>query len=240
MGDWRLLSSRLAEDNLKKCLVADYRDFLYLAGATGVYIELGVPSILIEGVEIRNEEAEKHIALLEKGLEVAYAYQFMASAEAVLDSYNKRLRRLDPNEADLREIEALRDVVERGLEELDNYTLVLADPLRSMLHKGSSNRGLFLLERIVRRRVSYLHSVIWRRKRDAQETLLTLLSIILGSGLLSIMGAWSPLLTMILPIFPLLTMILLILMFFAIAAAILIGGPAIVYTIRDAIRRLRK
>jgi hypothetical protein len=118
---------------------------------------------------IRDRNAEKRLNLIVPAHLITHSYELLMIINSVLGAYDNRIRELDVEKTGIEEIRKLRDIVERSLDELDSYSLIRADPYRTVFRVAAKNRRLFQLERIVRRKMRYLDTLISRRIEEEKE-----------------------------------------------------------------------
>jgi hypothetical protein len=172
-GNWRLRSRHSAEEDFKEAIVYSLRDGIILAHIRGVFVNLRrkIKELNVRDVDknIRDKNSEKSLSLMIPARRIVYPYQLLMAIDSTLDAYNRRIREMDAEKANINDIRKLRDIVERGLDELDSYSLIEADPYRSVFRRGAKNRGLFRLEKIVRRKIRYFDSLISSREGEEEK-----------------------------------------------------------------------
>jgi len=241
--DWRRYALDEAVRHYRKALAAIYQDELVMAGIRGVVIYLREPYeyVFLKNVNsaLRDPDHERHhhSVLQSFADDLLQIYQLVGIVETVLHSYNLRIRRYPLERARLGEIERFLDLVERGLEEIDNYSLVIVDPMRTILRTALRVRGVLSRREVVERRLAHIHRVLVERaSRRTSQLLLVLTFYLAVLGVYSVvqtlpaqrgMGFW---------------LALLILVFFITITAItaLTSVDLLVDLILSTVRRLRR
>jgi len=185
--DWRSYVLDDAVRDYREALAAIYQDELVMAGARGIVIYLGKPGEpdFLKNVNsaLRDPDHERHHHSVLQSLadNVLQIYQLVGIVKAALDTYNLKIRRYPLERARLEEIERLLDLVERGLEEIDYYSLVRAEPMRTVLRMALKVRGVLGLKKVVERRLVHIHRILVERASRRTNLSLLLLTFYLGA-----------------------------------------------------------
>jgi len=183
--DWRSYTLDEAVEDYREALAAIYRDQLVMAGIRGVVIYLREPSEedFLKNVNsaLRDPEHERHHHSVLESLasNVLQIYQLAGIVETALKSYNLRIRRHPLERARLGEIERLLNLVERGLEEIHNYSPVRTNVVRTALRMALKARGVLNLRKVVERRLAHMHRVLGGRASLKTSQVLLLPTIFL-------------------------------------------------------------
>jgi len=187
LKNWRNYALDAAVQHYRENLAAIYQDQLVMAGTRGVVIYLREPreddSLNNVNSALRDPDHERHhhSVLQSFADNVLQIYQLVGIVETVLDSYNLRIRTYPLKRARLGEIEKFLDLVERGLEEIDNYSLVTADPVRTVLRMALKAHGVLSLREVVERRLAYIHRILAERASRRMNKLLLVLTFYLAA-----------------------------------------------------------
>jgi len=189
---WKYYTLDEAEEKLRKHLVAKFRDELLFASFRGVVIYLGnieKPSYLDKvDQKLRDfiHEEHQHSVLSSSTLDVVRCYQIVAIVQTTIKSYDQRIRKINLESIKSIEIESLLDIVERGLEEIDNYyTLVTAEPDETVLRKALEAADIFRLKELIEKRLTHLDRVLKERQSRTLDLLTIVISLL---GIYSVIG----------------------------------------------------
>jgi len=190
--NWRSYTRDNAVKECEKARVAIYPDELVTADMRGVVISLREPD---EPDFLRNvnsvlrdpsHERHHHSVLQSFTPNVLRIYQLVGIIEIALKAYNSKIRGYPLEEARLSEIERLRDLVKRGLEEISIYFPVRVEPIRTILRMALEARGVLSLREVVERRLDYMHRVLVERTSRRTNQLLLVLTFYLA-----VLGVYS-------------------------------------------------
>jgi len=182
---WKDYTLDEAEEKLRKHLVAKFEKELLFAFWRGVVIYLGdieKPSYLDKvDQKLRDfiHEEHQHSVLSSLALDVVRCYQLVAIVRTAIRSYHQRIRKINLESVKKGEIESLLDIVERGLEEIDSYyMLVTAEPDETVLRRALEATGTFRFKELIEKRLTHLDKVLEERQSRTLDLLTIMLSLL--------------------------------------------------------------